>query len=83
MAEDTPSLPYASSVKIPNPNPSVANLKLIVLSIVNPSIAKLRVVELLYRWFTALVSDKRGARESVRSSGDGNSCDCKSIAEES
>lgn len=45
----------------------MADLKLTILSIVSPSRAKLRVVELLYRWFTALVSDNRGAHESVGS----------------
>jgi len=67
MAEDTPPLPYASSVNTPNPTRSVANRKVTILLIVNPGIAELRILDLLYRWFTALVSDSRDARESAGS----------------
>ena len=67
MAEDTPPLPYASSVNSPNPTRSVAKQKLTILLIVNPGIAELRILDLLYRWFTALVSDNSGTRKSAGS----------------
>jgi hypothetical protein len=67
MAEDTPPHPYASNVSTPNPNPSGANRKLTILLIVNPGIAEFRILDLLYRWFTASVSDNRDVRESAGS----------------